>query len=78
MVDLTNAHIFSSDKEQFSSCIYVDINPKLFYDKKMRKNITCTDDSKNNYENGGWDSELLGIWVGKYETSLNSHMLKNS
>ena len=29
-----------------------------------------TDDSSNNYENGGWDSELAGIWVGKYETSL--------
>ena len=28
------------------------------------------DDSKNNYENGGWDEELPGIWVGKYETSL--------
>ena len=27
-------------------------------------------DSSNNYENGGWDSELAGIWVGKYETSL--------
>ena len=30
------------------------------------------DDSKNNYENGGWDSELPGIWVGKYETSLEN------
>ena len=29
-----------------------------------------TNDSSNNYENGGWDSELAGIWVGKYETSL--------
>ena len=28
------------------------------------------DDSENNYENGGWDKELPGIWVGKYETSL--------
>ena len=27
------------------------------------------DDSKNNYENGGWDEELPGIWVGKYESS---------
>ena len=27
------------------------------------------DDSKNNYENGGWDEELPGIWVGKYETA---------
>ena len=24
----------------------------------------------NNVELGGWDSELTGIWVGKYETSL--------
>ena len=24
----------------------------------------------NDVENGGWDSELPGIWVGKYETSL--------
>ena len=24
----------------------------------------------NNVENGGWDSELPGIWVGKYESSL--------
>ena len=29
-----------------------------------------TDDSSNNYENGGWNSELSGIWVGKYESSL--------
>ena len=27
-------------------------------------------DSKNNYRNGGWNEELPGIWVGKYETSL--------
>lgn len=27
-------------------------------------------DSTNNYENGGWSTELPGIWVGKYETSL--------
>ena len=24
----------------------------------------------NDVENGGWDKELTGIWVGKYETSL--------
>ena len=24
----------------------------------------------NDVDNGGWDSELSGIWVGKYETSL--------
>ena len=27
-------------------------------------------DSSNNYENGGWNEELPGIWVGKYESSL--------
>ena len=30
------------------------------------------DDSKNNYENGGWDEELPGIWVGKYETAKSN------
>ena len=28
-----------------------------------------TNDSSNNYENGGWNEELPGIWVGKYESS---------
>lgn len=28
-----------------------------------------TDGSKNNYENGGWDKELTGIWVSKFEAS---------
>ena len=27
-------------------------------------------DSSNNYESGGWNEELPGIWVGKYESSL--------
>ena len=27
-------------------------------------------DSANNYENGGWSTDLSGIWVGKYESSL--------
>ena len=31
-----------------------------------------TDDSANGYDNGGWDSELAGIWVMKYEASNNS------
>lgn len=36
------------------------------------------DDSANNYENGGWSTELAGIWVGKYETSLvNKETQKN-
>ena len=26
-------------------------------------------DSANNYENGGWSTDLSGIWVGKYESS---------
>ena len=29
-------------------------------------------DSSNNYESGGWNEELPGIWVGKYESSLVS------
>ena len=28
------------------------------------------DDSSNSYSNGGWNEELAGIWVGKYESSL--------
>ena len=28
-----------------------------------------TNDSSNNYENGGWNEELPGIWVGKYESA---------
>lgn len=35
------------------------------------------DDSGNNYENGGWDKELSGIWVGKFETSLVSKTNSN-
>ena len=27
-------------------------------------------DSSNDYSNGGWNEELPGIWVGKYESSL--------
>ena len=38
--------------------------------KYFRVHPAFIDDSKNNYENGGWDEELPGIWVGKYETSL--------
>ena len=30
----------------------------------------------NDVNNGGWDSELPGIWIGKYETSGNSSQLK--
>ena len=28
------------------------------------------DDSSNNFSNGGWDSELPGFWVAKYEMSM--------
>ena len=28
------------------------------------------DGTETNFENGGWNEELTGIWVGKYETSL--------
>ena len=30
------------------------------------------DDSENNFNNGGWDSDLAGIWVGKYETAKSN------
>ena len=29
-----------------------------------------TDETSVDFENGGWDEELSGIWVGKYESSL--------
>ena len=29
-----------------------------------------TDETSVDFENGGWDEELPGIWVGKYESSL--------
>ena len=44
--------------------------PALDVGEYFRVHPAFIDDSKNNYENGGWDSELPGIWVGKYETSL--------
>ncbi len=31
------------------------------------------DESGNGYENGGWDSELQGIWVAKYEMSMEEN-----
>ena len=34
------------------------------------------DDSANIFSNGGWDSDLAGIWVGKYETSEDNSKLK--
>ena len=37
---------------------------------------TFIDDSANGYSNGGWDDDLAGIWVGKYETSGSSTALK--
>ena len=30
------------------------------------------DDSSNNFSNGGWDSELPGFWVAKYEMSMEN------
>ena len=36
----------------------------------FRVHPAFTNDSENNYENGGWKEELPGIWVGKYESSL--------
>ena len=32
-------------------------------------------DSNNNFENGGWDEELPGIWVGKYEAAKSNATL---
>jgi len=40
-------------------------------DEGYRIHPAFTDDSANGYENGGWDSELAGIWVMKYEASNN-------
>ncbi len=39
-----------------------------------------TDDSSNKYENGGWDKEISGIWIGKYEAgyNLDNNTLKDS
>ena len=34
------------------------------------------DDTSNEFNNGGWDSDLAGIWVGKYETSEENSTLK--
>lgn len=34
-----------------------------------------TDGSENNYANGGWDRELTGIWVAKFEASSSSPSL---
>lgn len=31
-----------------------------------------TDESKSNYTNGGWDKELTGIWVAKFEAGYAS------
>lgn len=34
-----------------------------------------TDGSENNYANGGWDRELTGIWIAKFEASSSSPSL---
>ena len=36
-----------------------------------------TDESGTNYANGGWDSELSGIWVAKYEAGTNTTLTYN-
>ena len=33
---------------------------------------TFTDESDTNYENGGWDAELEGVWVAKFEAGYAS------
>ena len=37
-----------------------------------------TNESGSSYKNGGWDKELTGIWVAKYEASQNSSAEKES
>ena len=44
-------------------CKYVSENPNITEDYVIHPAFT------NDVENGGWDSELTGIWVGKYESS---------
>ena len=56
---------------------YYDENGKL---QKAKRAVTGQEDTTSDYyvhpaftndvDLGGWDSELTGIWVGKYETSL--------
>ena len=64
---------------------YYDENGEL---KKAQRAVTGQEDTTsdyyvhpaftNNVELGGWDSELTGIWVGKYETSLVDTTDKNN
>ncbi len=44
----------------------VEINGKSYLVHPAFRNGT-----KNNFKNGEWDSELSGIWVGKYESAKN-------
>ena len=64
---------------------YYDENGEL---QKAKRVVTGHEDTTsdyyvhpaftNNVELGGWDSELTGIWVGKYETSLVDTTDKNN
>ena len=64
---------------------YYDENGEL---KKAQRAVTGKEDTTsdyyvhpaftNNVDLGGWDSELTGIWVGKYETSLVDTTDKNN
>ncbi len=64
---------------------YYDENGEL---KKAQRAVTGHEDTTsdyyvhpaftNNVDLGGWDSELTGIWVGKYETSLVDTTDKNN
>ena len=64
---------------------YYDENGEL---KKAKRAVTGHEDTTsdyyvhpaftNNVDLGGWDSELTGIWVGKYETSLVDTTDKNN
>ena len=64
---------------------YYDENGVL---QKAERIVTGQEDTTNNYyvhpaftnnvDLGGWDTELTGIWVGKYETSLVDTTDKNN
>ena len=64
---------------------YYDENGVL---QKAERIVTGQEDTTNNYyvhpaftnnvDLGGWDTELTGIWVGKYETSLVDTTEKNN
>ncbi len=70
----------SSDKSQASpiDVIFLDGETNQYKDKNGNLHDlpqdyivhpAFTNESENGYKNGGWDKELTGIWVAKYEAS---------